>query len=98
MPHFLADAVVGPIMPVEPSEPSGAYLQEYKDLGDEFHAVMSFIDFCNMKSMNQPRNFHRGFTQNYELQKTVGMLTIPIFEGSRSCLARKWVQKFDTYF
>ena len=28
MPHFLADAVVGPVMPVEPSEPFEAYLQE----------------------------------------------------------------------
>ena len=26
MPHFLADAIVGPVMQVEPSEPFGAYL------------------------------------------------------------------------
>ena len=48
MPHFLADAVAGPVMPIEPSEPFGAYVQEYKDLGDEFHATMSFSNFCNM--------------------------------------------------
>ena len=46
MPHFLADAVAGPVMLVEPSEPFGSYLQEYMDLGDEFHATMSFLDFC----------------------------------------------------
>ena len=52
MPHFLVDAVGGPVMQVEPSKPFGAYLQEYKDLGDEFHAGVSFSDFCNMKSRN----------------------------------------------
>ena len=39
MPHFSADVVAGPVMPVEPNEPFGAYLPEYRDLGDEFHAV-----------------------------------------------------------
>ena len=38
MPHFLADTVGGLVMQVEPSEPFGAYLQEYRDSGDEFHA------------------------------------------------------------
>ena len=32
MPHFLADAILGPVMQVHPSEPFGAYLQEYKDV------------------------------------------------------------------
>ena len=95
MPYFLADAVAGPVMPVEPSEPFGAYLQEYKDLGDEFHAAMSFSDFCNMKSRNRPRNFNRGFTQNYELQKTLGRLTIPNFDRvagvQREYGSRSWI-------
>ena len=58
IPHFLENAVAGPVIPTEPSEPFGAYLQEYRDLGDEFHAVMSFLDFYNMKSRNRPRNFY----------------------------------------
>ena len=37
MPHFLENAIAGPVMPAEPSEPFGAYLQEYKDLRDDFH-------------------------------------------------------------
>ena len=61
MPHFLAYVVAGPVMPVEPSEPFGAYLHEYRDLGDEFHGSMYFSYLCNMKSRNQPRNFNRGF-------------------------------------
>ena len=80
MHHFLAYAVAGTIMPVEPSEPFGAYIQEYRDLGDEDHAAMSFLDFCNR---NRPRNFNREFNQNYELQKTLGRLTIPNFDGAR---------------
>ena len=67
IPHFLADLVAGPVMPVELSEPFEDYLQEYRDLGDEFHATMSFSDLCNMKSRNRPKNFNRGFNQNYEL-------------------------------
>ena len=98
MPHFLADAVAGPVMQVEPSESFGAYLQEYRDLGDEFYAAMSFSDFCNMKIRNRPRNFNRGFNHNYELQKTLGRLNIQNFDGPRKGLARIWIQKLDTYF
>ena len=85
-------------MPVEQPGPFVAYLQEYKDLGDDFHSAMSFSDFYNMKSRNMPRNFNIGFTQNYELQKIVGRLTISNFDESRGCPARIWVQKLDTYF
>ena len=85
-------------MQVEASEPFGPYLQEYRDLGDEFHAAMSFSDFCNMKSRNRPRNFNKGFNHNYELQKALGRLTIPNFDGTRKGSARIWVQKLDTYF
>ena len=59
---------------------------------------MSFSDFSNMKSRNRPRNFNKGFTHNYELQKTIGKLTIPNFDRSRRCSTRIWVQKLDTYF
>ena len=61
MPHSLENAIAGLVMPTEPSEPFGAYLQEYRDLGHEFHLAMLFLDLCNMKSRNRPRNFNRGF-------------------------------------
>ena len=51
-----------------------------------------------MKTRNKPRNFNRGFNHNYELQKTLGRLTIPNFDGARRGSARIWVQKLDTYF
>ena len=59
---------------------------------------MCFSDFYNMKSRNRPRNFSKGFNHNYELQKTLGRLTIPNFDGTREGSARIWVQKLDTYF
>ena len=37
MLHFIENAIARQVMPAEPSEPFGAYLQEYKDLGDDFH-------------------------------------------------------------
>ena len=67
-------------------------------MGDEFHVAMYFSYFYNMKSRNQPRNFNRGFNQNYELQQTLGRLTIPNFDGAHGGSTRIWVQKLDTYF
>ena len=60
MPHFLADAVAGPVMQVEPSEPLGAYLQEYMDLGDEFHVAMSFFGFLQHEELEQAQKFQQG--------------------------------------
>ena len=57
MPHFLADTVRGPVMQVEPSEPFGAYLQEYRDLGDEFHACHVFFRFLQHEEQEQAQEF-----------------------------------------
>ena len=51
-----------------------------------------------MKIKNRPSNFNRGFTQNYEWQKTLGRFTIPNFDGNCGGSTRIWVQKLDTYF
>ena len=91
MPHFLADMVARPIMPVEPREPFGACLQEYKDLGDEFHPAMTFSYFCNMKHKSRPRGFNRAFNYSFQLQRTLGRLTIPKFDGTFGCSDRIWV-------
>ena len=75
-----------------------AYLREYRALGDDFHLAMTIMDLCHFKSKNKPRAYNRPFTQNYELQRTVGKLTIPAFEGTWGGPAKNWVQKLDTYF
>jgi hypothetical protein len=52
LPQFLGNDAIGPLMQVDQDEPYRAYLEEYKRLGDDFHLVMSFVEFCNMKSRN----------------------------------------------
>ena len=71
-----------PLAQLEPEEYVSAYLREYRALGDDFHSTMTFTDFCHFKSKNKPRAYNKPFTQNYELQRTVGKLTIPTFEGT----------------
>jgi hypothetical protein len=39
----------------------------------------------------------RAMTQNFELQCTLGKVTIPNFVGGSKCSARSWVQKLNTY-
>ena len=52
---------------------------------------MSFAKFCNLKSWNRPRRGNRNFNNNFELQRTVGKLTIPKFDESSKSSARAWV-------
>ena len=64
----------------------------------ELREAMTFAEFCSFKRRNRPRPFNRGPTPNYELQRTVGKLTLPYFDGTSKCTAQAWVQKLDTYF
>ena len=91
MPQFMENPTVGQIVPSEPEDPFGAYLEEYRALGDDFHSTMTFSYFCNMKSRNRPRGFNKAFNHNFELRHTMGKLTIPNFDGTTSCSAIIWV-------
>ena len=91
MPQFLDSPTAVPLAQAEPEEPMSAYLREYRALGEDFHSAMTFTDFYHFKSKNKPRAYNRPFTQNYELQRTVGKLTIPTFEGTQGGPARNWV-------
>ena len=91
MPQFLDSPVAVPLTQVEPTESMSAYLIEYRALGDEFHPAMNFTDFCHFKNKNKPRAYNKPFTQNYELQRIVGKLTIPTFEGTRGGPTWNWV-------
>jgi hypothetical protein len=57
------------------------YLREYQTLGEEFQEAMSLQDFCTIKYRNRPRDFNMG-QQSWELQRKVGKLSIPYFDGS----------------
>ena len=98
MSQFLDSPAVVPLAQAEPKEPMSAYLREYRALGEDFHSAMTFTNFYHFKSKNKPKFYNRPFTQNYELQRTVGKLTIPTFEGTWGGPTWNWVQKLDTYF
>ena len=98
MPQLLDSLATFPLAQVELEESMSAYLREYRALGDDFHSAMTFIDFFHFESKNKPRADNRPFTQNYELHRTRGKLTIPNFEGTRGGTAWNWVHNLDTYF
>ena len=91
MPQFLDSPAAVPLAQEEPEESMSAYLREYRALGEDFHSAMTFTDFCQFKSKNKPKAYNRPFTQNYELQCTVGKLTILTFEGTQGGPTRNWV-------
>ena len=98
MPQFLDRVVTCQVVEVETTEPYVPYLQEYRELGDDFHSVMSFVEFYNLKSRNRLRGGNRSFNNNHELQHMMGKLTIPDFDGSSKRTTRTWVHKLDIYF
>lgn len=57
LPQFLDGTSTGMAVQVE-QDPYGAYFEEYRALGDDFHASLSLADFCNLKSRNKPRWFN----------------------------------------
>ena len=98
MPRFLEPHETGTGGHFEQDEPLTAYFQEYRTMEAELREAMSFAEFCNFKGRNKPRFPNRGPTQNFELQRTLGKISLPYFDGSSKCTARAWVQKLDTYF
>lgn len=62
----------------------GDYLQEYRSLGEKFHASMALTKFCGIKYRNRPR-WERGQGNNKGLQCKVGKLAIPSYDGSSKC-------------
>ena len=61
MPQFLENPTTRPIILAELEDSFGAYIEEYRELGDCFHLSMTFSFFYNMKSKNIPREFNRAF-------------------------------------
>ena len=98
MPKFLGSPETGIGEQFEHNEPLIVYFQEYRAMEAELREAMTFAEFGNFKGTNKPRFFNKGPTQNYELQRTVGNLTLPYFNGTLKCTARAWVQKLNTYF
>jgi hypothetical protein len=50
--------------------------------------------YCGIKFRGKPKQFHR---ENNELERRVGKMEIPYFDGSSKVTAQAWVQKLYTY-
>ena len=78
----------------------GGYFDEYQSYGREFGEALTFHDFVQLKKDNRPHNQNRGaiYTQDGDVQRTMGKFYLPTFDGSSKCSTKDWVGKLDIYF
>jgi hypothetical protein len=68
--------------------------REYHELDLGIQRQMSLDQYCQLKFRNKPKPNHRS---NYELERRMGKIEIPYFDGTAKMTAQAWVQKLDTY-
>lgn len=98
MPQFVQQAAENLTKQPDFGIPYANYMEQYQSLEQDFHAAMSFTDFCYLQLKSRPKPSQRFPRQNHELQKTLGKVTIPCFDGLSKYLARSWVQKIGHLF
>jgi len=77
----------------------GDYFLEYHSCGAEFREAITFRDFCKLNGNKMPKGQSGGnYTQVTKLQRTIGRLLFPSFDGSSKSSSRAWVEKLDVYF
>ena len=64
----------------------------------EFKRHLAFRDYYDYQDRVKCIGGNRIPTQKFELQRTIGKISLPYFDGSTKCIANSWVQKLDTYF
>jgi hypothetical protein len=70
------------------------YAKEYYALSAGFQRQVTLDQYCRIKFRGKPKQYQR---PNYELERRVGKMEIPYFDGSSKVVAQAWVQKLDTY-
>ena len=70
------------------------YFREYNSLSIAVQRQMTLDQYCGFKLRDKPKPYHR---RTYELERMVGKIEIPYFDGSPKMTAQAWVQKLDTY-
>lgn len=102
MPHFMEEA--------EPERESdlvadlvnsvASGINEYEGLDGQIKRVISFGEYIHLKERctNRVGGHYRGGASNKDVQKLLGKITLPNFDGSAKSSARAWIQKLDTYF
>jgi hypothetical protein len=68
--------------------------REYYELDLGIQRQMSLDQYCQLKFRNKSKLNHRS---NYELERRMGKIEIPYFDGTTKMTAQAWVQKLDTY-
>lgn len=67
-------------------------------MGADYREALSFRNFCKFKQNEKRKGYGGQGTQSYELQRTIGRIYFPTFDGTAKCTARARVEKMDTYF
>ena len=80
----------------EPDVSLEVYFEEYKVMSVEFKVSISFFQYSHFKYRSKPKGFNKMQVQNFELQHTLGKVTLPSFDGTSKCTARSWVHKLET--
>jgi hypothetical protein len=70
------------------------YAREYHALSAGFQRQVTLDQYCGIKFRGKPKQYQR---PNYELERRVGKIEIPYFDGYVKVSAQAWVQKMDTY-
>jgi hypothetical protein len=68
--------------------------REYHELDLGIQRQMSLDQYCYLKFKNKPKANHKS---NYELERRMGKIEIPYFDGTAKTIAQAWVQKLHTY-
>ena len=67
-------------------------------MGENFRATLSFREDCLLKQDGKGRNSGGSGTQSSELQRTIGRIPFPTYDGSTKFTTRARVENLDTFF
>ena len=65
---------------------------------EDFKRNLTLIDYCDYQDRVKVRGGNRIPTQKFELQRAIGKISLPHFDGYAKFNANSLVQKLDTYF
>jgi len=86
LPSFLPSALSEQGGP-DDQMPIGKYFREWQSMGEDFKAALSFRDYCQLKKNEKGRNYGGQGTQSSELQRTIGRMYFPTYDGTAKCTA-----------
>ena len=70
----------------------------YQTFSEECKRVLPFRYFCENNYGGNSRWFQRIPYHNFELRNSIGIITLPCFDGTSKFTVSSLIQKIDTYF